>query len=67
MQNWLKPGPHYTKYFDRVCFAASDWGKMQTRLTLFSHFAINNVVLYNSLFTVEAIFQRDRQITKEVE
>jgi hypothetical protein len=28
---------------------------------------INNVPLYNSLFTVEAIFQRDMQITKEVE
>ena len=33
--------------------------------TLFSEFAINNVAFYNSLFTVEAIFQRDVQITKE--
>jgi hypothetical protein len=66
-RQWLKPGQHFTKCFDRLCFAASDWGKLQTTY-LFSDFAINNVALYNSLFTVEAIFQRDMQIiTKEVE
>jgi hypothetical protein len=54
----------YTKYFDRLCFVASDWGKLQT-----TYFILRfcNVALYNSLFTVEAIFQRDMQITKEEE
>ena len=32
------------------------------RPNLFSNFATNNIALYNSLFPVEAIFQRDVQI-----
>ena len=66
MQNrrLLKSGQHYTKYFDRLNLQPAIEVSCK-RPTLFSDFAINNAALYNPLFTVEAVFQRDMQITKE--
>jgi hypothetical protein len=51
MQNWNQANVDI-KYFDRLCFAAGERGKLQTTYRLFSDFAFKNVTLYNSLGTL---------------